>query len=141
MKLTEQQKREAFQIYLNDSGVAFDSFCAAIESIPEPLPTLRPIAEMSEKVPEGCVRVLMNFHDDGSPDYIGVAHPQTKTSPSSFACDILLPVESEEDKWRAEFEAWATQTSPQRHLWDTFTEEERGWIFNAWKAAKSTTQL
>lgn len=109
----------------------------SLVSIPDPLPTLRPIAEMPEKVPEGCARIYWGSKTgDGS---WMLPCPLIGMHDTHFI-DILLPVESPEDKWRAEFEAWATQTSPQRHLWETFTEDERGWIFNAWKAAKSTPE-
>lgn len=57
MKASESQIITAAGIYNATDANPFHRMRAAIESIPEPIPRLRPLAEMPAEVPEGALRV------------------------------------------------------------------------------------
>lgn len=82
---------------------------------------LRPIAEMPETVPEGCVR----YYWDADFGFETLASPDTDT----HFIDILLP--APEDTSMREFEEWA------KSEWGDMPEYNSvGW--RAWKAARNT---
>lgn len=64
MKITDEQNKAALKVYLEHPGGHLPSFRAAIESLPEPLPRLRPLSEMPPEVPEGAVRLYGREFDD-----------------------------------------------------------------------------
>lgn len=86
-------------MWCNTPGNYDSSLRAAIASIPDPLSTLRPIAEMPQEVPEGYVRVT-GYTNPGGDQWLIANSPSHK---DTHFIDILLPNEpTEEDKARAE---------------------------------------
>jgi len=57
MKVTNEQFEQAMRTYATHRVGHLADLRAAIESLPEPLPRLRPLAEMPAEVPEGAVRL------------------------------------------------------------------------------------
>lgn len=122
-----------------DAGVGkFDSTRAALEdfaaNLPEPIPTLRPIAEMPEVVPEGCVR-LFDF-DKGKGN--GLCNYQSEDS----TCFIdILRLSYPVDRARVEFEAAMKEHTVwrfERHPDGTydFPATEFSWI--AWNLSRKS---
>lgn len=145
-KITDEHIQRFKRLYTFSTREAADSTRKAledfIESIPEPLPTLRPIAEASEVAAEGTVRYYC-----GCGQWVPSALSVERLEAGTHFIDILLPVESPEDKWRAEFERLAKAEFEQWHP-DKFSRHSNGEYFDCeaqiayriWKAAKSTPE-
>ena len=109
IEITEKQVHRFDEVYCaNYPYGGYPAFKAALQdfaaNLPDPIPTLRPIAEMPADVPEGCERKFWGTKDafDGS----FLCSTEERTSEDTHFIDIRLPDPVDRD--RVEFEEWAS---------------------------------
>lgn len=138
--ITDEEIKRFMDVFRGHPGSYHESQRAALADFlnnrPEStLGKLRPIAEMPETVPEGCLRVYANKID--------AWYASNEADDLPFACDIQLPTPDPEAEERQRFEeamkkALVLQEGAfERDSLGNYVKEYMivGW--NAWKLAKA----
>lgn len=104
--ITDEEATRFRTAYINGPANMFEAYKAALSDFlsrrPESsIAQLRPIAEMPEKVPEGCLRVFGQISKKGRP-YLNCI-PEVG---GCLAADIQFPTPDPEAEMRREFESW-----------------------------------
>lgn len=111
MKVTDAQFNLAFAAYEKASPAACyaTALLSAIESLPEPLPRLRPLSKMPTEVPEGALRLMGGTVDNYTAmtsircsldtHFLDVLPPLPKSPKPSLQDELVTAVESYFEVW------------------------------------------
>ena len=129
--ITDEEVNNYINVFTKHAGNANKSHKAALADFlnnrPEStLGKLRPIAEMPETAPEGCVRVTALMDADGS-----WCVSDCRVPSDTYAIDIELPTPDPEAEERQRFEEWYANNVPASC---NFTKAD---FWALWKLAKA----
>lgn len=136
--ITDEEAERALQIYFRGNKGCFETMKAALTDFLNNRPQvaqLRPIAEMSEKPPEGFIRIGVLFKANQEIDAVLQIFPGKPTHKSWTVIDVFPPSAPDPDaEDRRQFEEWAKPKN-----WNLSFNDGRyvlAWVHNAFQAYK-----